>query len=180
MADQEKDKPVEEPSPVEEAPPRAASSPTMQIPSLSQLDLQMHVDGYKWIMTIAESDPAEYNRIYNGLPAEAKQFVRFLKEKADAVLHPVQQIDPGVLTVVTQVRAKGATDPIILVENARGNLPSKKSLCTIFNELEREGFKLIKNGAAGARFKDGESELIFVFSKNPAYEARLKHSIVSS
>jgi len=48
-------------------------------------------------------------------------------------------------------------------------VPSKKSLCVLFNELERDGFKLVKGGAGGAKFKSNQdSEIVFVFTKDHA------------
>jgi len=157
----------------------STSHPLLVPKTLSPDDIKEQIEGYKWILSLAEASPDDYNKIYQGLPADAKNFIRFLRDKADAILHPVALKDPGNTTVVTMARSKGATDPIILVENGRGTVPSKKSLCSIFNELESEGFHLIKNGAAGARFgtrgePSGDSELIFVFSKNPIYDAQRK------
>jgi hypothetical protein len=145
----------------------SSSSPLLAVAApLNPSDVAGHIDGFEWLINVAKSDPGEYNRLYNGLPAEAKSFVRYLRDKAHVVKNPLQDRDPGPVTVVTVSRSKGATEQIILVENLRGTVPSKKSLCTLFNDLEREGFKLVKGGAGGAKFKSNEdSEIVFVFTK---------------
>jgi len=44
-----------------------------------------------------------------------------------------------------------------LVEKPSGQTPHRGSLCEIFNELEKDGYKLVGSG--------GASELVFVFWK---------------
>jgi len=100
--------------------------------------------------------------VYKALPGGAKNFLHYLHEKAVQASNPIETKDPGNTTTVTVVRNKGAADSMTLVENARGQLPNKHSLCSIFNKLEGEGFSL---QASGGALRAADSELVFVFKK---------------
>lgn len=67
----------------------------------------------------------------------------------------------GPITTVF-VHGRKGVDAITLLENKHGQKPTKQSLCTIFNQLEREGYQFV---ACGGAHKKDESELLFTWKK---------------
>jgi len=118
-----------------------------------------HLEGLRYLVELASNNPKEYTSMYNSLPPATKTFLNFLYEKAQQIHKSSEKPPPGRITTVTNYKTKGAAEQITLIENARGQQPDKRTLCTIFNALEREGFKFV---TAGGAIRQNDSELVFV------------------
>eukprot|EP01128_Nolandella_sp_AFSM9_P008453 TRINITY_DN512_c0_g1_i3.p1 TRINITY_DN512_c0_g1~~TRINITY_DN512_c0_g1_i3.p1 ORF type:complete len:151 (+),score=53.27 TRINITY_DN512_c0_g1_i3:567-1019(+) len=142
----------------------AQTLPSLDV-ELTQNEIKGQIEGYEYLIDVAKTQPEEYQKIFGGLPPEAKNFIRFLKERAQIKNNPIEKIDPGPMTIVTVSRTKGTTDPLIIIENRRGMQPVKKSLAAILNELESEGFRVAPGTVGGSMYQAKDAELTLILRR---------------
>eukprot|EP01128_Nolandella_sp_AFSM9_P008452 TRINITY_DN512_c0_g1_i2.p3 TRINITY_DN512_c0_g1~~TRINITY_DN512_c0_g1_i2.p3 ORF type:complete len:127 (+),score=46.17 TRINITY_DN512_c0_g1_i2:567-947(+) len=72
----------------------AQTLPSLDV-ELTQNEIKGQIEGYEYLIDVAKTQPEEYQKIFGGLPPEAKNFIRFLKERAQIKNNPIEKIDPG-------------------------------------------------------------------------------------
>eukprot|EP01126_Amoeba_proteus_P039958 TRINITY_DN4237_c0_g1_i8.p1 TRINITY_DN4237_c0_g1~~TRINITY_DN4237_c0_g1_i8.p1 ORF type:complete len:115 (+),score=23.04 TRINITY_DN4237_c0_g1_i8:283-627(+) len=110
---------------------------------------------------MAINEPEEYKKMYKHLSPGAKYFLGdFLVEKL--IREREKAEDSGPITSIYVHGKTSVLDKITLVENNIGQKPVKASLCTIFNQLENDGYQFVTCGGA---MRQDETEMLFTFRR---------------